>query len=68
MTSEGTIRKEYECLSTIASVGAPVTLLSGSLSRGILGVLADYFGLKSSTAPIDVISGKDLVGTHFNFE
>jgi len=68
MTSEGTIRKEYECLSTIASVGAPVTLLSGSLSKGILGVLADYLGLRSSTTPIDVISGNDLVGTHFNFE
>eukprot|EP00957_Ditylum_brightwellii_P020405 1538707-Ditylum_brightwellii.AAC.1 len=28
MTSQGTIRKKYECLSTIASVGAPVTLMN----------------------------------------
>ncbi len=68
ITSEGTIRTDYEYLQKMASIGAPVTVLSGSLSSVILGVLANYLGLTSSTTPINIISANDLVGDHFNFE
>lgn len=66
--SEGTIRKEYEDLSLVATIGAPVTLLSGSLSTEVLKIIAKFLGLTSSTTPIDVISATDLIGKHFNFE
>lgn len=66
--SEGTIRSEYEDLPSVATIGAPVTLLSGSLSTEVLKILAQFLGLTSSTTPINVISATDLIGKHFNFE
>lgn len=68
LTGEGIIRKEYEHLSAVASIGVPVTILSGSLSVPLMNILASYLGLSSSATPIDVIKADDLVGNHFNFE
>ena len=67
ITSE-TIRKEYHDLTSLASIGVPVTLLSGSLSEPVLHCIAKYLGLTNNAMPIDVILSTDLVGTHFNFQ
>lgn len=47
ITSE-TIRKEYHDLTSLASIGVPVTLLSGSLSEPVLHCIANYLGLTNS--------------------
>ena len=69
LSGESAIRVEYENLQQASTIGVPMTLLSGSLTKDVLLGFTDYYRLTNDKVPdIVTIQGGDLVGTHFNFE
>ena len=65
-------RQVYQKLPLYASIGAPVTLLSGSFPYELVESTMKYLKLlpenESLESNVDVVKSKDLVGSGFRFE
>ena len=69
LSGESAIRVQYEHVQQASTIGVPITLLSGSLTKDVLLGFTDYYRLTNSkVTDIETVQDGDLVGRHFNFE
>ncbi len=69
LSGESAIRAHYEQVQQASTIGVPITLLSGSLTKDVLLGFTDYYRLTNSkVTDIQTVQDGDLVGSHFNFE
>lgn len=69
--SESSFRSDYDSLPLTPAIGVPVTILTGSLTSPVALDFAEYMNLhnqEDEASSINIVSGGDLVGDHFNFE